>query len=244
MEALKIFIFEHEIPQADRIKVLLESSGYAVTWAILNEMEAPTRLNQNPNPCSVLTIQVNGKGKEKRLGGIPKAMNQEGVQLRNPTPVPDAFAEEDNPLELSTNDKDFDADKTNISIKVSNSSKTEQGVFPISIQSSPSFILEDSFFIRSNSALVKVKFEDIIYLEADANYTQIFTSGKSYSIRASLKELEDKLKDKRFARVHKSYLINLEKIESIHAESIQINNREIPIGRQQYRWLLGQIKIL
>ncbi|MBC6367518.1 hypothetical protein DDT91_12015 [Algoriphagus sp. AK58] len=244
MKAVKIFILEHEIPQADRIKILLESSGYDVTWTILSKKETQKTLSQNINTCKVLSVEVDGNQKVKGILDIPKTAHQEGVLPCKSTPLKGVIDGEYNPFGSTAKEKDLESDEPDNTRKVFSSSKTKQGFFPTGIQSSHSFIFEDSFFIRSNSALVKLKFEDIIYLEADANYTQIFTSGKKYSIRASLKELEEKIKDKRFARVHKSFLINLEKIESIHAESIQIDNREIPIGRQQYRWLLSQIKIL
>jgi DNA-binding LytR/AlgR family response regulator len=111
-------------------------------------------------------------------------------------------------------------------------------------ENSDDFVLKDSLFIRTNGMLVKLKLQDIIYLEADANYTQVHTKDKKFVIRSTLKELEGKLDTNRFVRVHKSFLINLEEIEGIQAESVHIAGKEIPISRNQYSWLLHQIKTL
>lgn len=111
-------------------------------------------------------------------------------------------------------------------------------------ENSQDFVLNDSLFIRTNGMLVKLKLQDIIYLEADANYTQVYSKDKKFVIRSTLKELEAKLDPNRFVRVHKSFLINLTEIDSIQAESVNIAGKEIPISRNQYSWLLQQIKLL
>lgn len=63
-------------------------------------------------------------------------------------------------------------------------------------------------------------------------------------VRSTLKDLEGKLDPNRFVRIHKSFLINLGEIDSIQAESVYISGKEIPISRNQYSWLLQQIKML
>lgn len=105
-------------------------------------------------------------------------------------------------------------------------------------------MLSDSLFVRNNSMLVKVKFNDIIYFEADGNYSQVYTKDKKYVIRSILKDLELKLDPNQFARIHKSYLINLEAIDAIDTQSVHISGKEIPISRSQHTWLINQIKTL
>lgn len=175
---------------------------------------------------------------------IPKAIGHDGAQPRSSAPALDAKDQNNNLVRFKAQVDDFRVDGPADSSEVANVGKNARTIIQKRAPSSHSFVFEDSFFIRSNSALVKLKFEHIIYLEADANYTQLVTNEKKYIIRASLKDLEKKLDDKRFARVHKSFLVNLEKIISIQAESMQIADKEIPIGRQQYRWLTSQIRIL
>lgn len=106
------------------------------------------------------------------------------------------------------------------------------------------FVLNDSLFVRAGGMLVKLKLKDITYLEADANYTNIFTKEKRYVLRSILKELEQKLAVYNFVRIHKSYLINLEAIDAIDSQAVFIGNKEIPISRSQHSWLVNHIKTL
>lgn len=105
-------------------------------------------------------------------------------------------------------------------------------------------VLNDSLFVRAGGMLVKLKFKDITYLEADANYTNIYTREKRFALRSILKELEQKLADYNFVRIHKSYLINLEAIDAIDSQAVHIGNKEIPISRSQHSWLVKHVKTL
>jgi hypothetical protein len=242
MEKLKIFIFQNELPQANYLKDLLETCGYEVIWTLLPPKDNLRTLGQKSSAYVFLDFQKDEN--ENRSGRILTENQQEEIKPSNSSFFLDDLTKKHTPMRSKIRNNDIHMDDYFKSEQVVYSgkclpepSKKKQG-------SSHSFIFEDSFFIRSNSALVKLKLEEIMYLEADANYTQIFTTEKKYTIRASLKDLEEKLNDNRFARVHKSFLINLEKIENIQADLIQIAAREIPIGRQQYRWLTAKIKIL
>jgi hypothetical protein len=244
LETLKILIVQNELPQADRLKALLESWGYDVKWANPSQSDTFAVLPQKDGPSAFLDIQKNEKEDDEGLVGISPPNGQKPIQPSDTTHFLDVIERKKTPTESGSRADKLQVAGDLMSKKVAYPSRSGKDVFKKKMPSSHSFFFEDSLFIRSNSALVKLKFEDIIYLEADANYTQIFTEGKKYIIRASLKDLEEKLNDRRFARVHKSFLINLEKIESVQADFIQIADREIPIARQQHRWLLGQIKIL
>ncbi len=105
-------------------------------------------------------------------------------------------------------------------------------------------MLKDSLFVRQSGMLIKLKFSDILYMEADGNYTQIYTSNKRYALRNILKTLEESLSAHQFARIHKSYLVNLAHIEAIDTQSVFIGGKEIPISRSQHAWLLNQIRTL
>lgn len=104
--------------------------------------------------------------------------------------------------------------------------------------------LKDCIFVRSNGFLIKLNLEDIIFFEADANYSQLNTKVNKFLIRSSLRELERKLKKNTFVRIHKSFIINLEAIESIHPDFVIIQGKDIPISRNQYSKLIRQIQIV
>ncbi|MCU0402098.1 MAG: LytTR family transcriptional regulator [Algoriphagus sp.] len=238
MENLNIFIFQNELPEAEYLKSLLESCGYEVKWTFLNPKDSPKSLSQAARPCAFLEIQKNKKMIENPQESTLIENHQEECTSKKSMSLLNVSTKKSATHPLRITRDDFDMEEAFFSKKMSYPRKIKSESNTKKNNSSHSFIFE------SNSALVKIRLEEIIYLEADANYTQIFTEEKKFIIRTSLKDLEEKLNDKRFARVHKSFIINLEKIENIQADFIQIADKEIPIGRQQYRWLTGKIKIL
>lgn len=81
----------------------------------------------------------------------------------------------------------------------------------------------DYFFVKNESRgnkVIRIKYDDIIYIEASQNYVTIHLTNKSHLIYLTMKELEDFLPSDRFIRVHKSYLINEQKITSIDGNKI------------------------
>lgn len=242
METLKIIILQNELPQLHRLKELFETLGYTVKRNKLSGKDALTILDKNAATLAILDIQIDETRPDNDLAETLKAkdrnlsLSYNSPHTLNPTTQKNIFGQSrDKEAYIA---EDFSTDQATLQSVIGQKELQKE------VKNSHGYIFKKCLFIRSNSLLVKLKFEDIIYLEADANYTQVFTTEKKYIIRASMKDLQRKLDDKLFARVHKSFLINLEKIECIQSESIQIAGREIPIGRPQYSWLLRQIKIL
>lgn len=87
-------------------------------------------------------------------------------------------------------------------------------------------------FIKSGYDHIKVRIEDILYIQADADYTEIITPEKKYLSNEPLRYWEENLDDNHFFRVHKSYIIHTNHIEKISGNRIfLLNDLEIPIGR-------------
>jgi two-component system LytT family response regulator len=93
------------------------------------------------------------------------------------------------------------------------------------ITQSPDFI-----FIKTDSRIVNVSLSDILYIEGLKDYIAINTTKEKLITLDSLKTLEENLPRQRFIRVHKSYIVAIEKIDSIERNRIFIKNAVIPIG--------------
>lgn len=90
---------------------------------------------------------------------------------------------------------------------------------------------EDNFiFLKSGRELLKFNLNDIIYVEALASFTKVFTSEKVTIISESISELHAKIPQNSFLRVHKSYLVPLQKIIGISTRNVMIENHKIPLG--------------
>jgi DNA-binding LytR/AlgR family response regulator len=86
-------------------------------------------------------------------------------------------------------------------------------------------------YFRSNRKMIKVLLGDILYIEGLNDYIKIVTSGKIIISKHVLSSLEEMLPANSFVRIHKSFIIAINKIESFNADSVEIGKKEIPIGR-------------
>ncbi|ANI89677.1 hypothetical protein A9P82_10485 [Arachidicoccus ginsenosidimutans] len=88
-------------------------------------------------------------------------------------------------------------------------------------------------FIRAEYKLMKINFDDILYIEGLKDYSKIYTKasvGKAIITLQNLKSFEEKLPGEDFVRIHRSYIVSLHKIDMIHKNSVLIGKNEIPIS--------------
>jgi DNA-binding LytR/AlgR family response regulator len=100
-------------------------------------------------------------------------------------------------------------------------------------------------FIKVETKMVRLELDDILYIEGLKNYVSIFTKTQRIVTLQSMKQLEEVLPSNRFCRVHKSYIVALDKINSIERQDIHIKERIIPIGityQEQFFKLLEKRK--
>jgi DNA-binding LytR/AlgR family response regulator len=77
-------------------------------------------------------------------------------------------------------------------------------------------------FIKNNSSLVRVKFEDILWIEALENYVVVNTFKEKYTIHFTMKSIADKMPSDRFMRIHRSFIVNFSKINVIEDNSVVV----------------------
>ncbi|MDY8137051.1 response regulator transcription factor [Aquimarina sp. 2201CG5-10] len=93
------------------------------------------------------------------------------------------------------------------------------------------------FFIKANGIKHKVNFSEILYAEAYGNFVKIHLPESTLTTASTLTNMEEKLKTNGFLRIHKSFIINIENINSIQGNQVIIGNMKIPIG-QSYRQIV------
>lgn len=100
---------------------------------------------------------------------------------------------------------------------------------------------EDYFFIKCGSKYEKIYFNDILYVQGMQNYVTIYTRKGKYMTLLYLKNLEENLDKKAFIRVHKSYIVSIDKIEGIEGNEIFIQSNKIPISRNYHDIVIEQV---
>ncbi len=88
-----------------------------------------------------------------------------------------------------------------------------------------------NIYLRGQSGTIHLEIADILYLEAQDNYTEIVTHSEKHIASLTLKSIIEKLPDSQFVRTHKSYAIRLDEISMIKGGYIYIEEHKIPIGR-------------
>ncbi len=96
----------------------------------------------------------------------------------------------------------------------------------------------DFFFIRSASNYEKVFFNDILFIEASQNYMTIHTEKGRLMALLTIKSLEEQLPASNFLRIHKSYIVSLEKVVSLRGNEVIIDTHKIPVGKNYKEQLL------
>jgi DNA-binding LytR/AlgR family response regulator len=85
-------------------------------------------------------------------------------------------------------------------------------------------------FVKSDYKLVKIEIAEIQYIESLKDYVKIVVGGKPVVTLSSMKAIEEKLTTPDFLRVHRSFMVNIRKIQYIHRNFVMVGDKEIPIG--------------
>lgn len=103
---------------------------------------------------------------------------------------------------------------------------------------------EDSFYVNIDRRLVKIDVPSIYVVEAKGDYVKIKTEEKSHIVHCPLKKIEEKLPSNNFLKVHRSYIVNLNKIIDIEDSSILIKQDIIPVSRSNRNELKRRLNLL
>jgi DNA-binding LytR/AlgR family response regulator len=100
------------------------------------------------------------------------------------------------------------------------------------------------FFIKDGSSLIKIKVDELLFVQADDNYTRFFTTTDEHLISLTLKKVSEKLSTNPFVRIHRSYIININFIDRIQDGYVFIGKHRLSIGRSYHENFFNQISKL
>lgn len=101
---------------------------------------------------------------------------------------------------------------------------------------------KDHFFVKEDGVSKRIDYADLLYVNSFGNYVRLYTTGGKHMVADTMKNLEDTLPANRFQRIHKSYLINLSKIDRAHGKMVVINGQELPVGNAYRQGLLERLE--
>jgi DNA-binding LytR/AlgR family response regulator len=103
-------------------------------------------------------------------------------------------------------------------------------------EEAPNFI-----FVKSDKKLIKIKYEDIIFIEGLKDYVIIrINTGRVITLQ-TMKSLEEKLPSDQFRRIHRSYIVRLDRVDAVIGSQVEIDKKQLPIGKNYRDELLEVI---
>ena len=252
MEKLNIFIVEDESIVAKDIQNNLIKLGYNVLGIANNGKDAIEQIKATNPDVVLMDIMIKGD-----LTGIEVA-----EQIRNHISVPviflTAYADESTLSRAKVTEpygyilkpfKEIDLHST-IEMAVykhqKDSALQKERDFLYSLVENKDGSQSDILFVKANSRLVKVYLKDIYYVEALKDYVIINTQYARYTVHSTMKDIEKKLGTIDFIRVHRSYIVRVDKIQAIENQTVVLENEKkaLPVGGSYRDELLGKLNLL
>lgn len=244
---IQIAIVEDDFVISRELQISLQNMGYEVLSVCDNGEDFLSDLARQKPDLALLDIQLAGK-----LDGI-----ELGCTLREKYRIPFIFLTAQSDLSTLERAKftepqaylikpvNMAALQATIEIALYKLSKhqTQASATPKEEEDKNSFLLNNQLFVKHKNRLEKISLEDILWVEARDIYAIIKTTRNQFVVSQSLKTIESQLGDQ-FVRVHRSYLIALEKIEAIEDNSLIIAGQYIPIGKTHKNDLLNKLRII
>lgn len=237
----KILLVEDNPNLSENIRELLSINGFVVTDILDSAQHVGESLKKSPANLVLIDIKLKGK-----LNGIELA-----TQLRKRFSIPIVFITSSSGKEVIDKVKHLKPDGfivkpfTKESLITSIQLALENFSFAAGQKGSSQLIhsskLNDEIFIRDNGWLKKIEVDEIELIKTEGTYSHIITENKQFTLRNTAKEVLEKLPENQFLRVHKSYIVNLKKIDAFNSSTIKITQHEIPVGRNFYKDLINHV---
>lgn len=252
MEKLNIFIVEDESIVAKDIQNSLIKLGYNVIGQANNGSEAIEKIKELSPDLVLMDIMIKGpmtgievSEKIKESISVPviflTAYADEGTLSRAKITEPYGY--------ILKPFKEIDLHST-IEMAVykhqKDSALLKERDFLYSLVENKDDKSKDILFVKSNSRLVKVYLKDIYFVEALKDYVIINTETARYTVHSTMKELDRKLGNIDFIRVHRSFIARLDKIQSIDNQSVILENEKkvLPVGGSYRDELMQKLNLL
>jgi DNA-binding LytR/AlgR family response regulator len=100
---------------------------------------------------------------------------------------------------------------------------------------------DDHVFLKSKGRLVRLDLVEVLFVEAQADYVLVHTPSDKHLVHGTMKSFEDKLPERDFVRVHRSYIVRQDKIDDVEESSIVVGREVIPIGPSYREKVLGRL---
>ncbi|MBT8319087.1 MAG: LytTR family DNA-binding domain-containing protein [Gramella sp.] len=232
----KIIIVENDIPIAAKLSLQLNRLGYNITGIFSRAKDALHFLEQEVPDLILLDDQLKGQ-----LNGIESKKNQSKESSSPIIYFNKRTAETLDRIIPKSIKKKKDRLKKEIKSSLNKFQKNKHAQI---LKGNEHCILKDRIFVRHHEKMVRISLNDIQYIEADRNYCKVFSKDKKYLLVTTLKEVDEKLSDNRFLRIHRSYIANISHIDEIGGNHVVIDSHSLPLSKNMRPELFRHLQVI
>jgi two-component system, LytTR family, response regulator LytT len=248
MKEERILIVEDDVNIAENIEEILELLGY-VNIDIANSANQAIKIVKKYRPDLVfMDIKLKGDKDGIELGEIIKQMVDAPLvyvtSYSDPTII--ERAKRINPAGFIV--KPFNTNDIHAIVEIvlyNKRTKPASEAAAVKTKDESPYLVTDAVFIKADNAYERVPYHEIYYVEANGNMVTIFTKNRNFTIRKSMKDMEEKLPPHLFLRVQKSFIVQLAQIESFNTKDITLQmGAVVQVGRQYYNSFLAKLNTI
>jgi DNA-binding LytR/AlgR family response regulator len=246
---IRLVIVEDEFVIAEDMRERLEQAGYEVAGVFDRAENALNAILKDPPDLMLVDIKLAGD-----TDGISLVKQ---IQARMEVPIVYITANSDNATYERAKStcpqafliKPFTTVNllTSIDLALYNFS-ARKVVSKIEVNASPihaeEFIINKCLFVRVNGRFKKIKCEDILFAEASGSYTNIHTHEQRFTVAQNLSQFERKADILNLIRIHRSYVVNINRVDSFEDSNVYIQNHKLPLGETYRHEFLSKIKFV
>jgi two-component system, response regulator PdtaR len=236
---MKILLVEDEFILATDLSDTLESEGYEVVHVADNGQDALDFYQENE--VDLVLCDINIKGDWDGIETVERLIAAKAVPIIYLTALSDKDtlerAKKTFPAAYIPKPYDIKNLRMAIELAINNFAVKVQPLKILRDEKSENMSKEtilqvnNYMFIKQNYQFVKFPLSDILYLEADNTHTNIVTENKKYTIRLTMGNVLERLPMKDLVRIHRSFAVNINKIESFTEQEVSIQTLQIPLSR-------------
>ena len=242
---ISVLIVEDEDLYADQLEMLLDKCGYLHQATVDNSTAALAQVRQSPPDLILMDVNIEGEYDGIELADmIHKEMD---IPILFITSLQDDMtfrrASRTNPVGFLEKPFTMTQMQRSIELVISKLDRTQKEIKKG--EETPNEVFsKDYFFIKNRNKLEKVGFSDIVYLEADGRYCQVFTEEKKYLLRMSLQALRERLGVDKFVQTHRSFVVNLEKVNSVDLEDmvVRLGTQQVALSKRNREEFLSLLE--
>ncbi|TNE55136.1 MAG: response regulator transcription factor [Bacteroidetes bacterium] len=240
MSKIRVGVVEDEVIIADHMIQMLQELGYETVGPASSYTEALAMLDREKVDILLLDIVLAGK-----KDGIDLAR-----EMKHSYPVPFIFltshADKDTVerakevLPRAYLVKPFNKEELYSSIEVALLHSAEES--DNQTKQPSKVVVSDAIFIKDGGQFVKLLFDEVYYLEKDHVYLNLMTKDRKIVVRSNFSDYIEKFPDQ-FIRIHRSYAVNLNHIESLDATTVKVNGIDLPVSKNFRNELISKLNL-